>query len=97
MSFGQRSQNSHGQRTRRAYIGRINEELNIFVAAGHFRCSRNDFLKFQQQFVFSEIAFQLFPHRTNGGIDIASGSIVCLLYTSPSPRDQRGTRMPSSA
>ena len=22
---------------------------------------------------------------------------VCLLYTSPSPRDQRGTRMPSSA
>ena len=23
--------------------------------------------------------------------------ISCLLYTSPSPRDQRGTRMPSSA
>ena len=29
------------------------------------------------------------PHRT-----IYS---VCLLYTSPSPRDQRGSRMPSSA
>ena len=27
----------------------------------------------------------------NGGIN------VCLLYTSPSPRDQRGSRMPSSA
>ena len=30
----------------------------------------------------------------------ASGSVevcVCLLYTSPSPRDQRGSRMPSSA
>ena len=26
--------------------------------------------------------------------DLAS---VCLLYTSPSPRDQRGSRMPSSA
>ena len=26
-----------------------------------------------------------------------SGSIICLLYTSPSPRDQRGSRMPSSA
>ena len=25
------------------------------------------------------------------------GSEVCLLYTSPSPRDQRGSRMPSSA
>ena len=23
--------------------------------------------------------------------------ITCLLYTSPSPRDQRGSRMPSSA
>ena len=25
------------------------------------------------------------------------GQLVCLLYTSPSPRDQRGSRMPSSA
>ena len=25
------------------------------------------------------------------------GYTFCLLYTSPSPRDQRGTRMPSSA
>ena len=29
---------------------------------------------------------------------VASGnSFICLLYTSPSPRDQRGSRMPSSA
>ena len=27
----------------------------------------------------------------------ADGSYTCLLYTSPSPRDQRGSRMPSSA
>ena len=26
-----------------------------------------------------------------------SQRIICLLYTSPSPRDQRGSRMPSSA
>ena len=25
------------------------------------------------------------------------GAAICLLYTSPSPRDQRGSRMPSSA
>ena len=32
------------------------------------------------------------------GIAWAEGrDIVCLLYTSPSPRDQRGSRMPSSA
>ena len=30
------------------------------------------------------------------GMGVALGTI-CLLYTSPSPRDQRGTRMPSSA
>ena len=29
--------------------------------------------------------------------DVVTSSTVCLLYTSPSPRDQRGSRMPSSA
>ena len=27
----------------------------------------------------------------------SAGIVSCLLYTSPSPRDQRGSRMPSSA
>ena len=34
------------------------------------------------------------------GVDLAvpKGQLtICLLYTSPSPRDQRGSRMPSSA
>ena len=32
------------------------------------------------------------------GVDIQSNLLItCLLYTSPSPRDQRGARMPSSA
>ena len=30
-------------------------------------------------------------------LDQVSPSAICLLYTSPSPRDQRGSRMPSSA
>ena len=29
--------------------------------------------------------------------EFADETIACLLYTSPSPRDQRGSRMPSSA
>ena len=29
--------------------------------------------------------------------EIQPGAYACLLYTSPSPRDQRGSRMPSSA
>ena len=31
------------------------------------------------------------------GIDVEELIQFCLLYTSPSPRDQRGSRMPSSA
>ena len=30
-------------------------------------------------------------------VEAEAESLVCLLYTSPSPRDQRGSRMPSSA
>ena len=42
-------------------------------------------------------------HRTRGEVDEVTKegdalvSQICLLYTSPSPRDQRGSRMPSSA
>ena len=32
-----------------------------------------------------------------GGPPKPAASCACLLYTSPSPRDQRGSRMPSSA
>ena len=40
--------------------------------------------------------FHLYPGngRILSGMDLSK---VCLLYTSPSPRDQRGSRMPSSA
>ena len=31
------------------------------------------------------------------GVIFTAGLGICLLYTSPSPRDQRGSRMPSSA
>ena len=35
--------------------------------------------------------------RAEGFRGILNDDIGCLLYTSPSPRDQRGSRMPSSA
>ena len=35
--------------------------------------------------------------RTAQAYDDGEASAICLLYTSPSPRDQRGSRMPSSA
>ena len=38
-----------------------------------------------------------FRIEEGGLLDVESPVTVCLLYTSPSPRDQRGSRMPSSA
>ena len=40
------------------------------------------------------------PEEKARGITISTAHVeyeTCLLYTSPSPRDQRGSRMPSSA
>ena len=35
--------------------------------------------------------------EANRDINATGKFVTCLLYTSPSPRDQRGSRMPSSA
>ena len=37
------------------------------------------------------------PERMQERADLEQRERTCLLYTSPSPRDQRGSRMPSSA
>ena len=36
-------------------------------------------------------------NAASNGIDIRTSNMSCLLYTSPSPRDKRQSRMPSSA
>ena len=54
----------------------------------------------------SDVLFQFGPHflcgltipdKKNKRAVALTLYVVCLLYTSPSPRDQRGSRMPSSA
>ena len=37
------------------------------------------------------------PNHSLWGCSFFRNPDICLLYTSPSPRDQRGSRMPSSA
>ena len=62
------------------------------------------FMPISDLFPKAGITFWDVAHETNGGL-IADGytratgkmSMVCLLYTSPSPRDMRRSRMPSSA
>ena len=52
--------------------------------------------------VFSKFGLSINVKKTetmiiNHSTEIDYPSSICLLYTSPSPRDQRGSRMPSSA
>ena len=43
------------------------------------------------------LTYQQFTFSTRNGNHHIRTPETCLLYTSPSPRDQRGSRMPSSA
>ena len=49
------------------------------------------------QDVHFECAVEKIQNGEEKELTVAERSSVCLLYTSPSPRDQRGSRMPSSA
>ena len=75
----------------------IHEDKNIFIIKGMVSdilsliSQKNySFQPLDGHDSFSEMGMSIF----DGKIRVAS---FCLLYTSPSPRDQRGSRMPSSA
>ena len=78
--------------------------LDLFLES----LSQSDFIKNDQAIrnaVASKGLFQLLDDIELLKLDIYPRELVegelqrsaCLLYTSPSPRDQRGSRMPSSA
>ena len=39
----------------------------------------------------------LAKYKVKGSLSVRNHSSICLLYTSPSPRDRQKSRMPSSA
>ena len=49
------------------------------------------------EIVFSFVGIEKLEEKINKNCDVIGIVTDCLLYTSPSPRDQRGSRMPSSA
>ena len=59
--------------------------------AGHTAKTIAKYADFRVVLIVMKAGAQLVRHRTAGRISI------CLLYTSPSPRDMRRSRMPSSA
>ena len=52
----------------------------------------NDFYRSVESLFIQPVRYDYFPFEVND-----ENHVGCLLYTSPSPRDQRGSRMPSSA
>ena len=70
-------------------VGDINIEKGKALAAQY-----GDELSFIELDVTSPQSWENAVDRVNA---IMNGLTTCLLYTSPSPRDQRGSRMPSSA
>ena len=78
-----------------------NAQSGVFIRSGHSGNGCNDV---RLQFDAGRgtlLKLSLVPSPTRPGFvtppSISALFITCLLYTSPSPRDQRGSRMPSSA
>ena len=72
-----------------AYLPEVEEALK--KAGGQIAtvCGRYYAMDRDNRWERVQVAFDAMVHGT--------GTTACLLYTSPSPRDQRGSRMPSSA
>ena len=62
-----------------------NQVIELFQGRGMLESGLKEELKNQLESSGKEIGELLADYQ------------ICLLYTSPSPRDQRGSRMPSSA
>ena len=66
-------------------------EKNGYIIRGLFTFLLNDIIRPYQQCIFED-RLQAINFNKNG-----DPHKICLLYTSPSPRDKRQSRMPSSA
>ena len=74
-------------------IVRKSEHVELLKELGaEYVCNTSD-----ESFMDDLVAALIATGATLGFDATGGGNNGCLLYTSPSPRDQRGSRMPSSA
>ena len=71
-----------------SYSGEAMEDTGLFLELLEIRQSANE---------YNLTLYQNAQNFEEGMSRPSNTKFTCLLYTSPSPRDQRGSRMPSSA
>ena len=72
---------------------KVEPTLNIFPAINNIDLLDSD----EQSEIKQRFVLGYYEGTYSNEAASANKYIYCLLYTSPSPRDQRGSRMPSSA
>ena len=88
-----RTQSRGGKGMRGMETRTANDDEDDFVET-LFSAGAHDYLMF---FTNTGRAYIQRVYDIPEGSRASKGRNICLLYTSPSPRDQRGSRMPSSA
>ena len=71
--------------------------IGYFIGGGQLTNLSYDISDPQNPIVNFDGTYRDVDYSTKLLVDAIGGLYTCLLYTSPSPRDQRGSRMPSSA
>ena len=92
--------------TTEPYYAAQGDEVTIFEAAwrnqlpvllkGPTGCGKTRFMEYMAWRLHRPLV-TVSCHDDLTSADLVGRYLICLLYTSPSPRDQRGSRMPSSA
>ena len=79
---------------RQSYMTTLGAELDhIENGSVSIRAPMSDHILQQHGFAHAGVAFSM----GDSAAGYAALTLICLLYTSPSPRDKRQSRMPSSA
>ena len=86
----------HFPQVAQSFIVRISDEgrLSVEMPVNDKHLRPGGTVSGPSMFALADVAFYLAILQKIGPEGL---TVTCLLYTSPSPRDQRGSRMPSSA